>query len=364
MTDALRFMSPLASGPIAREREAELMRQVTGAMSFAGKTRVDFARAIGVHPNQVRVLFGDSAKLAAGTREQMLRKAHAWAEEICRAKTTARGSSKFVPIKSARRMDAAAATCKATRDLCVAYGPPGIGKTDAARHVAEKHNAVYVRIVSDSRKARGLRRAIAGAIKGRGPIVGPVPTATLIDALRACGRMLIIDQAHDLSEEGLRVVMDLFDEAGTPIVLIGTVALARRVSVEGDTLFGQLSSRIGLRVDLLPELSVGGGDEDGARSLQWISADELRAIFETPKLRIHPEALRELSRIANSASGLLRVAAKVFVKAALLAQSRVADGEIATVQADDIAGAVAMVHGQTVDARLPRAQSYREAVTA
>ncbi|MBK8914192.1 MAG: AAA family ATPase [Phycisphaerales bacterium] len=355
-------VAPLGDGPLSDGRKAQVLSEAARAMRFTGKTQLDFARRCGVNPNQIRVLFNGQGKLAGTTEDRLYRQLNAWAAEVCRERTTQRASGRFIMLAPAARLRKAARSCRALSDLGVAFGPPGIGKTEAARFVAGELNAVYVRVGSDCRQARGFRRAVAGAVRGRGPLIGPVSTAVLSESLRDCGRMLIVDQAHDLADDALRVVMDIYDEANAPILLIGTVALVRRVSPEADLLFGQLSSRVGLRVDLLPELRLSGGDDDGGRAAQWISADELRQIFETPRLRIAPEAMRMLLRVANSAVGLLRVAAKMVAKAGVFARQRAGEDELATITVADLDRAGALVGGAVAGEPVHAAAAVREGV--
>ena len=123
-------------------------------------------------------------------------------------------------------------------------GEPGTGKTWAGKWLAEKLHAVRI-CCSYGLSNKALIQKLSEALNGES-LSGS--THTLIRTLEknATGRLLIVDEANHLRWQQLELLRYLADEAGTGILLIGTVLLERQFA-EGRTatLLAQLSSRIG-----------------------------------------------------------------------------------------------------------------------
>ena len=161
---------------------------------------------------------------------------------------------------------------------------------------------VIVTVRFDSRAATTLLRAIGKAVNLRHESTHGRFEA-LVDRLADTGRLLIIDQAHDLRDSALKLVMDLHDAAELPVLLVGTVDIHKRLVADEDPQYGQLSSRVGLRCDLLPEVLE---PLRGGRLREWVSIDQLAAMFNAGKLKLHREGLEMLWHMANGDVGHLR----------------------------------------------------------
>ena len=131
----------------------------------------------------------------------------------------------------------------------------------------------------------------------------------IIKALRGTGRLLLIDEAHQLSSEALEFIRDLHDECGVPIVLAGTLKLNDAIA-DSDVFSGQLSSRVAIRYDITADLNAGNGPP-------LHSTDEIRRMYESDKLRMTNDGRELLTRIANLPGlGGLRLCTKLVQVAA------------------------------------------------
>jgi hypothetical protein len=205
------------------------------------------------------------------------------------------------------------------KTIAIGEGPPGIGKSMAMGAACVELAGLGVRIDSDSRSAGGFKLALWNAMHGRRLARARVSLAEVAHGLRAGPwRFIAIDQSHELSDRALLLLRDVFDLSGLGILLVGTTAIGRRLSDDLDSAFSQLSSRVGLRVSLLPDDALiprGGG-----QPRQWVTVEQLRRAFNMGRLKLHPDATRLLLQIANFSVGYLRRAKAVYVLAVAFAE--------------------------------------------
>jgi Cdc6-like AAA superfamily ATPase len=221
--------------------------------------------------------------------------------------------------------------------MAVAYGPAGIGKTHVlAAITAEIPTAVAITAGYDTRSVKKLLRVLYVAVAGRRRREKTeMGMEALIDKLRMPPRvktrnLIIVDQAHELPAAAWRALMELHDRARCSVLLLGTIDLKTQVATDSDPEFGQLSSRIGMRVDLAPELlgSLRGAGKRGERRLFTVA--EIRRLFARSKVKLHPEAARMLCEIANTRRGTLRRVVRLFYWAEIAAER--AGAELITVE--------------------------------
>lgn len=313
------------------------------------------ARAIGVEPFLVAALFEELERVPEQARGKLLRELNAWVEADFRERLTARPAN-FVATAAARLILATAQTVKATGTVGLVTGPAGMGKSLTLQVVAaELPGAMLVRVDCDARGWRGLLRKIAIASQ-LSPGQGGLSLAAVIHRLSGTGRLLVLDEAHQLFDASLELVRSLHDEAGLPVLLVGTVAIERRLRDDADPLFGQFSSRIALRCDLVRQLLKPGGD---GRRLEWISAAELRAIFERERVKLHADATQLLLKVANFEVGHLRRVKNILALAERLAVARQG---VVTIEADHVLRAIRLVTGLAVGEIAPPPPEVRPVV--
>lgn len=132
------------------------------------------------------------------------------------------------------------------RQLGVGYGPAGRGKTKASQLYALQHpGTIYVHVwdwtsrkdllLADIARAAGVRRAKTDATL----------SAALVRTLRESDRLLIIDNAHEITPAGRRWIADFWDASQIPIALIGNPQIVAQFETND-----QHASRLGRCVDV------------------------------------------------------------------------------------------------------------------
>lgn len=335
---------------------SDLLDSVAAWMKDAGVSQSQLSRKLGCSASYVSHLLTGSEQIPPATRDELLRKCNALIEEDARGRDYRRPDG-LVDTAVVKRFIQAARHVSRARTIGLAVGPAGIGKTIAAKAVAaEMPGAVLVSVTHDTRARRGFLDALARALRMRTARTC-VRLADVVERLAGSGRLLMVDQAHDLRSDVLGLLHNLHDEAELPILLIGTVAIDERVRKDADPRYGQLSSRIGLRVPLLPELF---GRGRGGRPAQWISSEEIRRMFSRGKLRLHPEAVRLLAEMANRDIGHLRRVRNVVRLAEIFAR----DASASELGVADLLKAVELVDGAPAGAPPPSSPDQREVLSA
>lgn len=228
----------------------------------------------------------------SGDAEGITRAINQWMEDEAQARAV-RGPDGFVETDVAVRMLTTIRTAYIQGVIGLIYGPAGVGKTMAAKAAHSKYrNSVYLRMMRGTRRGPGLIMALCDQL-GIGARAGLSRNQdALIDALRDSGRLLIIDEVHQAHETALEALRDIHDEAGVPIVLIGTVDALKLVT-DTSQYYGQFSSRIGVRCDVT-EFALRPKNPKPLYSL-----DEIMAVFESGKVKLARDGGQYLQMIAN-----------------------------------------------------------------
>ena len=285
-------------GPLSDQKRHEIRQALDVFMEEHGLSQDDVARGTGYSKTYISNLLTKAASLPAATRDQMLRDINNWLDREARARENRRPDD-FVLTRVAERYFALANRLTERADTAVAYGPAGIGKTKVTEAIlAEIPTAVGVRVDHDSRYPSGLLRKIYNALSRAKKQRNPVRLAEVVEKLRKPPRIA----THNLL---------IVDQAQCSVLLVGTIDLKDRVATDDEDELGQISSRVGLRVNLAPELA---GSFTGAagRSRACFTVSDIRKLFRRSKLKLHPDAVRLLCEIANRQRGTLRRVCRLF----------------------------------------------------
>lgn len=189
-------------------------------------------------------------------------------------------------------------------DVGLVHGPAGIGKTVSCRRYAETNPTAALWTATEGRSSRRwAERGLWEALKAGRKDTRLDVWAAMCARLSGSGRVLIIDNAQRLTAGALRWLMDLHDETGAALALVGNPEVLDRLGASD-----QLLSRVGFRQDVGTMLK-------GA----WLSqaADRLAA-------ELWPQAassVRELAREAARRPGHLRTLGKQLKIAMRLCES-------------------------------------------
>jgi len=197
----------------------------------------------------------------------------------------------------------------AMRKIGVIYGPAGLGKTESAKQYVRTNPGAYLAT------ARPVYKSVAGVItllyetifrevKNLPPRHA---SATLIERLRGSDAIVIIDDAHELTNDALEEVRAIHDASQCAFVLIGTEEILNRLQDRRTgKILAQMSSRIPVRRTFSLEPS----------------RKDLRAVCEAYDVR-NKEVIDRLA--AKGRRGGLRLAVHQLKIARFLAQGKKVD---------------------------------------
>jgi DNA transposition AAA+ family ATPase len=237
--------------------------------------------------------------------------------------------TEFVTTRVAEAVMTVAEVASALKGIGVVYGWAGIGKTTALQAVAaQKPGAVFTSIKTTSATPLGILQQIAAGMGLRDVYNNNQRgmQTRLEQMLKGTPRLIIIDEIHKLcgtkDDKTLHVLRDLYDATNVPMLWSGTIDLVAyldRQQAKGREPLAQIRSRICVARDLCDMAGAGGGGDDGGGAGAGAGAplytvEEIRRVFAKCQMRLAPDALRYLSKLANLAdSGALRTCRNLVV---------------------------------------------------
>ncbi|MCC6909686.1 MAG: AAA family ATPase [Phycisphaerales bacterium] len=179
-----------------------------------------------------------------------------------------------------------------SRTIGVIIAPPGFSKTTVlqAVHTMEK-NSILVEADPKNCNANGLIRLIAEFMGINLHMNSIKQFAEIKRTLRGSGRLLMIDQAHELRPDAFNIIRTIND-LKVPVVLAATHLLRERIQALDDT---QFSSRVFGTLPLDKMIVMGDGGEGGPAH----SVEDIIRICEGGKLRFTADARDFLFRLGN-----------------------------------------------------------------
>ena len=253
------------------------------------------------------------------TADAHIRALNLWVEQHALQRDSEPTARQYISTKVARAIERSARLVFEDQVMGLLVGPTGIGKTRCALALSEKYvGSVYVRVARGTHTARGLVHALTGLLKVREAWRSPTYQTSMervLARLKQSGRLLVIDEAHQLKRAALEVLRDIHDVAGVPILLLATDELLTRVQKDATPDRGQLYSRFAV----MQHLTEGYEGTESPKSLFTI--DDIKALYADPMIRLAPDAGQFLKAVANDLGrGSLRRAAHLLRSAARIAR--------------------------------------------
>jgi hypothetical protein len=221
-------------------------------------------------------------------------------------------------------------------------GPTGVGKSRCLQAAAERYpGSLYIRMLpAGYQTATGVVQMLAEALdvtnvnRFSGRAVKRRVLGRVIERLQDTKRLIIIDDADNVSLQALEALRAVHDVAGVPVLLSGTVDLHDRIQRTADPDHGQLYSRFEVVRHLSQGRDVFNGDRRGLFTMK-----DIRALYDQPPIRLADDAARHLLAIANHlGDGSLRRCRALVRNAARRARKRqgLPEGAKVTIQAEDL----------------------------
>lgn len=158
----------------------------------------------------------------------------------------------FVRISAAARVFEAARVAHLDGQLCVAYGPAGVGKTEAVRRYASDNSGVIVIEANLGYTARALFAELHRVVgyDGNSRTLHAL-WLDVVKRLRNSGRLIIVDEAEHLPYRALDLLRSTHDVTGVGLLLVGLPRLIGNLRGRHAE-YAQLFSRIGLAARIEP----------------------------------------------------------------------------------------------------------------
>lgn len=263
-----------------------------------------------------------------GDMETAARRLNEWMEQDARRRESTKPSG-FISTDVAERMLKVIYMAHHTSGIGEIVGPAGVGKTMTLKAAASMiPGAIYHRVTQSERRPTGLVCRLCDRL--RVPIRSGAISRNmhlLIQHLEGTGRLMLIDEAHQLMPQAIEALRDLHDETKCAVVLAGTYDLHRTLS-DTSAFYGQLSSRVVARINITELMT------SPRRGRKLFTTDEITACFSGARLRLTDDGARYIAAIANvPGMGGLRLADKVIAFAARLKQTQGKPIDAATAEA-------------------------------
>lgn len=249
-----------------------------------------------------------------GDNERVARRLENWLIEKTSGEAGAR-ATKHVSTTITEKSLAVIRQTKRDQTVGIIHGPAGVGKSLIAHAaVSLLPGTRYMQCTVGMRTPSAFARRLAASM-------GVQPARTLADTEQRliehlAGReaLLIVDEAHFLSRDGVMVVRDIHKGCGCGVVLIGTQLVDERVD-DAYGFSGQMSRLISYRYDIT--------DEHARSGTPLFTTDEVERFVASMELRLTGDGVALAQGLAcvhgwgglGALEALLRSAELVRVKA-------------------------------------------------
>lgn len=221
-----------------------------------GRTQAGMAREIGISPTVLTQYLQGSYHERGGNVEKVNQKIEHW---LYRTQERAEHwKEEILDLSITNRISKILKVAFASRENALIWGPAGLGKTLAVKRFAEREpNAVLVTARNSVRSVKGALILIYKGLSNK-DIKGSATQIydEIIALLKGRDKIIIVDQAHRLSNQALQELQAIYDETGVPFALIGTDTIHKRLKdPNSNTVLAEMISRITIHrhFDLTPE---------------------------------------------------------------------------------------------------------------
>lgn len=299
--------------------------------------------------------------------DAQIRRLNLFVEQHARQQAASLGDA-FVTTNVAKEILGVARLVRENQTMGLIVAPTGVGKSRCAEAVAEKYvGAIYLRVITGQHSPRGITNALAECVGVRKlsnlnrPARHHTQIERLIEALRNSGRLIVLDEAHQLNDGAINLLRDIHDSCGVPILLLATKDLHDRIRRDADADHGQLYSRS----DVVVDLGEGHDVTQGGKPL--FSMADIKELYNQTPIKLHKDATEYLFDVANMLGyGSLRRCKIVLRNAVRRARKRkgLDDGDAVSVSADDLAAVERIMRRTASEKNVMEDRQGRRARTA
>jgi DNA transposition AAA+ family ATPase len=237
--------------------------------------------------------------------------------EACKA-TIKTFNPNFIETSVSKRFNDVANICRFEGEFGLVYADAGTGKTESAREYTAKRSDVILIEADPGYTPTVLFRELHQKLGNSGKYILHDTFKECVDRLQNSGRLLIIDEAEQLSYKALELLRRLYDNAGIGILMTGMPRLLENIrGYRGD--YAQIYSRIGIaaRIQQLTEddtknivTHLTGDTNNLWRVFHKESKGNARRLFKLVKRAIYISDLNKVgldTEVVMHASSLIKV---------------------------------------------------------
>lgn len=181
---------------------------------------------------------------AAEKNDEITRLVNGWIERDLRQRL-AGIETDYVPTQIAENMKAIIDTAWEQRCMAAIISPSGTGKSLVAETMSSEMNGFYCYVDQDDTTLLFMRKL--AKLVGVDPdqpghrTAGRIKQA-IIDKLKGSGRPIFVDEAHNLPPQVFGRLRSIHDQAGCPVIFLGTDQIIDRINDRAGSA-GQMASR-------------------------------------------------------------------------------------------------------------------------
>ncbi len=163
------------------------------------------------------------------------------------------GGRDFYEIPTARRILDLISICKECGYIGLLVGNPGVGKTTALKHFADKDDDAYYCAMAPA------LRSMSGVLMEVCRVMGTMPARTVSETheilchlaeWNGAKKALLIDEAQHLHNQIIDELRCIHDQSGMAMVFCGNAEFHTRFNKARAAAFAQFTSRIGMRLEI------------------------------------------------------------------------------------------------------------------
>ena len=296
------------SGPLSDDQRQGVRDQVRAYMERYALTHKHVARQVGglqggTLGEILNGTYGKGKNLKPERIDARLRELNEWLE-IDSARRRTQTHDTFVELRVAKRLMNCVARAVRSQTMAIAYGPTGIGKSMVSHVIAERTpGAIHIEISKGDEGLHASRKMLVERLRlnrrrtRRDEPEGLTLNARIFNKLRDSGRLILIDEAHILTDNALHFWRNVWDQCKVPIVFVATIDLMERIRRDADADHGQLYGRIANVFDLTLD---GDGDKQSGHSRTVFSLKEIRELFTSDRIKLTTDGEGYLFHAANA----------------------------------------------------------------
>ena len=241
----VRSQKPGESGRAVRHHDTALIARVK-ALGLSNRALSD---ALGMSSAVISTWLNGSYKGdVTGLEGRVL----AYLDTLALQEAAPQVESGFLDTRVAQRLFGSLERIWETLDLGIVTGPAGAGKTQGCLKYRElKPTAIYICILPWMRDDWAVTRLLVRAISQRRDDRRDMDW--VCDKLTGSKRLLIVDDAHELSGSGYKLLIKLQDVTGMAVALVGNEVMVEDIrghTVHARRRSSQMVSRVGVRLAL------------------------------------------------------------------------------------------------------------------